>query len=149
MYIKFSKTSEDAKVPTRANPSDAGLDVYNNSKTTIYIPPNQNVLLPTGLKFEIPHGYELCVENRGSLAGKFGLLVGACIIDSGYSGEVFIDLHNVGESGKQINRGDKIAQLVMRPVVHVIPLEVPEEELYENNMTISSRGSGNLGSTNS
>jgi dUTP pyrophosphatase len=148
MYIKYSKITDSAKAPTRANPSDAGLDVYSDSKTVLYILPNRNAIIPTGLKFEIPHGYELCVENRGSMAGKFGLLVGACIIDSGYNGEVFIDLHNVGESGKQIHLGEKIAQLVMRPVIHAIPLEVAETELYRNDLTISSRGSGKLGSTN-
>jgi len=75
------------------------------------------------------------------------LLVGACVIDSGYEGEVFVNLHNVGVESQVVAPGNKIAQLVMVPVVHFRPVETTEDTLYNYPMTISSRGDGAVGST--
>jgi len=76
------------------------------------------------------------------------LLVGACVIDSGYDGEVFVNLHNVGRDPQFIERGMKIAQIVMVPVIHFRALETPTDNLYEwYPISMSERGSGALGST--
>jgi len=75
------------------------------------------------------------------------LIVGACVIDSGYAGEVFINLHNVGSETQMVEKGTKIAQLVMVPVVSFQAFENEEGELYEYPVTISARGAGALGST--
>ena len=151
MILQYSKISELSKDPVRANPSDAGLDVfYSPSKgqsETVTIEPCTSVVLGTGLKFGIPHGYMLEVKNRSSCASKLQLLVGACVIDSGYKGEVMINLHNVGSLPRVVSRGDKIAQLVMLPVVHARPQAVNEDELYSDPICISARGSGGFGST--
>ena len=90
--------------PVRANPSDAGLDLcYNGAWTSIQ--PGESKVLPTGLKFGIPHGYMLQIMNRSGNAAKKQLMVGACVVDSGYDGEVFVNLHNVGsEVLKKIQR---------------------------------------------
>ena len=85
--------------------------------------------------------------NRSSVAAKKSLVVGAHCIDSGYSGEVFIDLHNVGVELQIIEPADKIAQLVMVPVIAFRAFEAEEEELYEEPITISARGEGALGSS--
>ena len=150
MIVEYSVVRDDVVHPARANPSDAGLDVfYNPEQTTpVYIEPGGNAILATGLKFGIPHGYMLQVMNRSSVAAKQSLIVGAHCIDSGYEGEVFIDLHNIGNEGREINPGDKIAQLVMVPVVSFRPFEAEQDELYEDSITISDRGEGSLGSTN-
>ena len=98
MIIEYTKTREDAHSPQRANPSDAGLDVFYSAQEPgeiIPVHPNQSVLVPTGLRFGVPHGYMLEVKNRSSVAAKLNLVVGACVIDSGYDGEVFINVHNV------------------------------------------------------
>ena len=87
------------------------------------------------------------VKNRSSVAAKQSLLVGACVVDSGYDGEVFINLHNVGKRPQFIKPGDKIAQLVMVPVVHFRAVESTSGDLYRNSITISDRGDGALGST--
>lgn len=167
MMISVFRVRENVILPNRANPSDAGMDVFYCPDLTkasfgvagstiihphisdISILPGRNVMLPTGLKFGIPHGYMLQVCNRGSMGAKKELLVGAHVIDSGYSGEVFIDLHNVGSVDQTIRPGDKIAQLVMVPVIRVIPIEtMNEESLYGMEpITISKRGDGSLGST--
>jgi dUTP pyrophosphatase len=106
----------------------------------------ESAIIPTGLKFGIPHGYMLQVMNRSSIAAKRGLMVGAHVIDSGYDGEVFINLHNVGHSPQMIRYGDKIAQLVMVPVVAFRP-NLIQGDLYREPITISDRGDGALGST--
>ncbi len=105
------------------------------------------MMLGTGLKFGIPHGYMLQACNRGSMGAKRSLIVGAHIIDSGYSGEVFIDLHNIGTETQFIERGSKIAQLVLVPVVHFRVREDEAGTLYHEDITISKRGSDALGST--
>jgi dUTPase len=87
------------------------------------------------------------VKNRSSVAAKRSLLVGACVIDSGYDGEVFINLHNVGNVTQTVEAGTKIAQVVMVPVVHFRAVERKDGELYEYPITMSARGAGALGST--
>ena len=89
------------------------------------------------------------VKNRSSMAAKKQLLVGACVIDPGYSGEVFINLHNVSMRPRIINTGDKIAQLVLLPVYHFECLEVPADTIYDKPVCISNRGAGGFGSTGS
>ena len=82
------------------------------------------------------------------MGAKRSLVVGAHVIDSGYEGEVFIDLHNIGSSVQTINNGEKIAQLVLMPVVHFRPRKTNSLNLYGGQgLTISERGDGALGST--
>ena len=146
MIVEFQRVDEYAKIPTRSNPSDAGLDVYAHIEDPVTIEPGASVLIKTGLRFGVPHGYMLQVMNRSSVAAKRSLVVGAHVIDSGYDGEVFINLHNIGTKPQTVYYGDKIAQLVMVPVVPFRPLLV-ESDLYRQPITISDRGDGALGST--
>ena len=149
MIIEYATTKFGVKPPTRSNPSDAGLDVYAFLDKTIQIEAGQNKMISTGLKFGIPHGYMLQVCNRSSMGAKKSLVVGAHVIDSGYEGEVFIDLHNIGTESQSINCGDKIAQLVLVPVVHFRARKTNSLSLYGGqNLSISERGDGALGSTN-
>ena len=83
------------------------------------------------------------IKNKSSVAAKKQFLVGACVVDSGYNGEVFVNLHNVGAVTRIIQPGQKIAQAVMIPVVPCEVEEVTEDSLNEN----SARGDGSLGST--
>ena len=147
MIIEYHRLDKYVKMPTRSNPSDAGLDVYANLVDPILIEPRGSAIIPTGLKFGIPHGYMLQVMNRSSVAAKRSLIVGAHVIDSGYDGEVFINIHNVGSTTQEVRYGDKIAQLVMVPVVAFRARVAAEDALYEQPITISDRGDGALGST--
>ena len=150
MILEFTKRA-DAIAPHRANPSDAGLDVfYCPNDPTVYmakIEPGKNMMLGTGLKFGIPHGYMLQVCNRGSMGAKRSLVVGAHIVDSGYDGEVFVDLHNIGTETQFVEKGAKIAQLILVPVVHFRVREDESGLLYGEDITMSNRGSDALGST--
>jgi len=136
--------------PVRANPSDAGLDLCFNPKDgkSCWIELGESKILSTGLKFGIPHGHMLQIMNRGGNAAKKQLLVGACVVDSGYDGEVFVNLHNIGNERQKIHNGMKIAQAVLIPVVHARFMETKEDNLYDwYPITISDRGDGALGST--
>lgn len=151
MIIQFSKTRHNARTPQRANPSDAGLDVFyspdDQEVAGKWLTPGSSGLFSTGLKFGIPHGYMIEVKNRSGMAARRSLVVGACVVDSGYTGEVFVNLHNIGKESQFIQPGEKIAQLVMTPVVHFNARESSFEELYAEAITISDRGTGALGST--
>ena len=153
MLLKIARTHENVKLPIRANPSDAGADVFfcpdqvDGAFDSVRIDPGVSVVLPTGIRVEVPHGYMLEVKNKSGVAAKKSLVVGACVIDSGYSGEVFVNLHNIGNMPQTIAPGQKIAQLVLIPVVQWRSFLVEEDKLYVDQLTISSRGDGALGST--
>jgi dUTP pyrophosphatase len=158
MIIEYSRVRPNAKPPERANPSDAGLDLYFNpepegilpSPTTdsVTVEPGQSVLLSTGYRFGVPHGYMLEIKNRSGVAAKRSLIVGACVVDSGYDGEVFVNIHNIGNEPQTIEPETKIAQAVMIPVVHFRAVETNDGDLYNwYPISISDRGDGALGST--
>jgi len=152
MMIEYVRVREDVKPPLRANPSDAGLDVFfcpdDAAVNAVNIPVGGSVILATGLRFGVPHGYMLQAMNRSGIAAKRSLVVGAHVIDSGYDGEVFINLHNIGTETQVVKTGTKIAQLVMIPVVPFRALETHNDDLYNwYPISISERGDGALGST--
>jgi len=150
MIIEYARLRDDVVAPTRGNPSDAGLDVHYNpeNKSIAIIDPAFSMRLQTGLRFGVPHGYMLQVMNRSSISAKRDLIVGAHVVDSGYDGEVFIDIHNVGNLSQIIEPGTKIAQVVLVPVVPFRAVETESGNLYDwYPITISERGDGALGST--
>ena len=150
MILEYYSLPHGKHKPVRANTSDAGLDLRYNAEdeAAIVIEPGESKILPTGLKFGVPHGYMIQIMNRSGNAAKKQLMVGACVVDSGYNGEVFVNLHNIGKEPQEINVGDKIAQAVVIPVVPARFLETQNDNLYEwSAITISDRGAGALGST--
>lgn len=161
MLLEYAVVHDNVFPPTRANPSDVGLDLFfspdvklgdfdqekNMPLGSIVIMPNQCVKLRTGLRFAIPHGFCLEIKNRSSVSSKKELLVGGGVIDPGYDGEVVIIMHNVGRNLQMVKPGDKIAQAVLFPVIHVRPILVDNEELYEDNIAMSERGKNGFGST--
>lgn len=152
MMLEYYRIRGDVLPPSRSNPSDAGLDVYfcPEDRKPVVIKPYENKILSTGLKFGVPHGYMLQAMNRSGMASKRCLVVGAHCIDSGYDGEIFIDLHNIGENAQLIESGSKIAQLVLIPVVTFRAMETTKDNLYDwEPITISDRGDGGFGSTGS
>ena len=151
MILQYHMIHDHVHPPTRSNPSDAGLDLRFSpalSASALRIEPGESKLIPTGLRFAIPHGYMLEIKNRSGMAAKRQLLVGACVVDSGYDGEVFINLHNIGKHWQNIEPGDKVAQAVVVPVVHARFVASEDPNIYDwHPITISNRGAGALGST--
>lgn len=150
MYLKYSKV-RDVKSPNRAHVGqDAGLDFFipNDFAENYELKPGENVLIPSGIKVEVPVGYCFILYNKSGVAAKKCLLVGACVVDSGYSGEVHIDMHNVSNESVYLNPGDKIIQGILLPIVVPTVIEVPEDNLYQDILSLSDRGAGGFGSTN-
>jgi|TARA_E500000305_G_scaffold69899_2_gene55813 dUTP pyrophosphatase len=149
MIVEYHRIAKTVPRPSRANPSDAGLDIRAHIQEEIEIDPGESAIIPTGLRFGIPHGFMLQVMNRSSIAAKKSLIVGAHVVDAGYDGEVFVNLHNVGSETQIVKNGQKIAQLVMVPVIHFRAFEEHDGILYDSRepICISDRGDGALGST--
>ena len=152
MNIKVYRMRPKAKLPLRAHLMDAGMDLFYcpdgekklYDSTDFFIPPKESRLIPTGIKVEIPYGFMLEIKNKSGVAYKRQLLVGACVIDPGYNGEVYINLHNIGFETQVIEPGDKIAQALLIPIIHCGIEEVPTDEFLNFH---SKRGEGGFGST--
>jgi dUTP pyrophosphatase len=152
MILQYYMVRGNEFPPVRANPSDAGLDLrwvpMEARETVLRIAPGASILVPTGCKFAIPHGYMMEIKNKSGIAYKRQLLVGACVVDSGYEGEVFVNLHNIGSDTQILSPGDKVAQGVVIPVIHARFMASENPDIYDwCPITISNRGTGALGST--
>ena len=128
--------------PRYETPHSAGMDLRAHLPEAVDLAPGERVLVPTGLRLQIPPGYEGQVRPRSGLALKRGLTVlnAPGTIDADYRGEVGVLLVNLSEEPQRIEPGERIAQLVIAPVTRVRWEEV--EELDE-----SERGRGGFGST--
>ena len=153
MNLKVYKIRPEARLPLRAHKTDAGMDLFycplNEKKRKIVdeeglaIAPRESKLIPTGLKIEVPYGHMLEIKNKSGIASKRKLITGACVVDPGYDGEIYVNLHNIGQTTKHLKAGDKIAQAVLIPIIHCGVEEVATDNLNEN----STRGDGGFGST--
>ncbi len=147
--LRFCKVRKEAKAPIRAHKEDAGADLFfcPADNKSVQIAPKHSEILPTGIKVEIPVGYMLEIKNKSGVASKKHLLVGACVCDSFYSGEIFVNLNNVGYDLQTIAPGEKIAQAVLVPIEYCDFEEIQEQELYKDMESTNKRGEGCLGST--
>lgn len=151
------------ELPKKAHKTDAGMDFYlpedlayivQNGKginieaykdgeiikTAIAIYPNQSALLPMGIKTQFKPGWALVFFNRSGMATKKHLLRGACIVDSDYRGEIFVNLNNVSDKVQYLLPGEKLIQAMLLPV--------PEVDIEEGKVDIETeRGEGGFGST--
>lgn len=142
--IKYSKIRE-VKSPSMGTPNSAGIDVFiPNEFEKIEFLPNVSVKVPTGLKFNIPEGYALIFYNKSGIASKKNLVLGACVIDSDYQGEVIVNLHNIGTETQTLIGGDPISQLLIKKVLKMDLIETDFTELYDKP---TERGEGGFGST--
>jgi dUTP pyrophosphatase len=140
--VRFQKLRPGALVPRYLSAGAAGLDLASAADQAITVAPGARVAIPTGLAFEIPHGYEGQVRPRSGLARKAGVTVvnAPGTIDSDYRGEVQVLLVNLGAAPYVIEPGDRVAQLVIAPVT-VAELEETDA------LTDTTRGAGGFGHT--
>ena len=140
--IRVKKVRENAILPTYGSAEAAGADLYACLDAEITIAPGAQVFVPTGLAMEIPKGYAGLIYARSGLACKRGLApankVG--VVDSDYRGEFMVVLHNHGSEPQTIGHGERIAQLVVTPVI------TPGFSLVEE-LTDTVRAGGGFGST--
>lgn len=110
--LKFEKTHESAKLPTKNNESDTGYDVYSIEDKII--PARGSNIVSVGLKFaHIPEGYWVKVESRSGMGFKHGIHAHPGIIDNGYRGDAGIKLYNNTDTDYAIKASDRIAQFVV------------------------------------
>jgi len=138
--VKIRRVSPEAVVPEYRHDTDAGADVCSTIDCTLK--PRERVAVPTGLVAEVPPGFELQVRPRSGLALRNGIAVlnAPGTIDAGYRGEIKVILMNLGDEPFEIRKGDRIAQLVLAPVVRAEFREVKK-------LARSRRGDGGFGST--
>tara|TARA_R110000824_G_scaffold385603_1_gene579901 strand:+ start:499 stop:990 length:492 start_codon:yes stop_codon:yes gene_type:complete len=153
--LKVFRIRPEAKLPQRAYQADAGMDLYycpNGERAKIIcdeglaISARGSALIPTGLKVSVPYGHMLEIKNKSGMAYKRQLVVGACVVDPGYTGELYVNLHNIGLKTQYIRAGDKVAQAVLIPVLICNAEEVTEKE-YDVAVQHYVRGDGGFGST--
>lgn len=139
--IKLDSANE-LPMPSYATLDAAGMDLRSASKEPLILAPSQRILVPTGLIIEIPRGFEGQIRPRSGLALKNGITLvnSPGTIDSDYRGELKVIMINLGEDHFTVNYGDRIAQLVIAPVVQA---QIQEA----NEISNSERGSGGFGST--
>ena len=141
LQIKIVKTRPDAIIPEYKTDGSSGFDLC--SVDTVILPPKGHGIVPLGFKVEIPQeGYEIQIRSRSGLALSDGLIVlnQPGTVDSDYRGEMGVILYNTSTSTKTIERGTRIAQGVLCPVVRARFVEVKE-------LGTTGRGEGGFGST--
>lgn len=140
LYVK--KLHPQAVMPSRATAQSAGYDLSACLAQPLTIPPGETRMVPTGLAIQLPEGTAGMVYPRSGLASKFGItLINAVgVIDSDYRGELKVPLHNHGNAPFLLHHGDRMAQLVVTPVLFPSVEEVSQ-------LTQTHRGTGGFGST--
>ena len=120
----------DLPLPSLATQGSAGMDLRAGVDADLVLAPGQREAVPTGLAIALPRGFEAQVRSRSGLALRFGITLPNApgTIDSDYRGEIHVILHNGGDADFVVKRGDRIAQLVVAPVVGVKWDEVEDRE---------------------
>lgn len=134
--------AKDDHIPEYQSIYASGADLKADIPNSVILEPLQRLIVPTGLAFQIPEGYEAQVRPRSGLAFKSGLTVlnTPGTIDSDYRGEVKVILINLGNEPITISPGDRIAQVIFAPVVHA-------QFVQTETLAASNRGEGGFGST--
>ena len=140
--LLIKKLNEEVIIPEYKTKGSSGMDLMANINSDIYIKPGEKAIIPTGIAVSIPVGYEIQIRPRSGLAAKknISILNTPGTIDADYRGEIKIILINFGKQEFKINPNDRIAQMVLCPVIKA-ELEVVDE------LQDTKRGEGGFGST--
>lgn len=143
LKVQFFKVHPKAQLPTYATEGAAGMDLVNVLEEPFILNPGENAKVPTGLIMILPPGYEGQVRPRSGLAAKHAVTLTNCVgtIDSDYRGEICCLMINLGKKPYTIQPQERIAQLVISPVIQV------KTEFCEKIPDETKRGSGGFGST--
>ncbi|MBO6229962.1 MAG: dUTP diphosphatase [Ruminiclostridium sp.] len=143
MNIDIKRVNGRARMPFRATDGSAGADLFACIPEEVVIAPGERKLIPTGIAIGIPYGgCGAFIFPRSSVSSKFGVSLANCVgvVDSDYRGEIIVPLINHSDEPYTVKDGDRIAQMVVMPVI--IPDFIPVDELET-----TVRGSGGFGST--
>lgn len=137
--LKIKKLHPDAIIPTRAYATDAGLDIYALEDTLVTS--THASLIKTGIAIDILPGFEGSIRPRSGKTAKTNLRVQLGTVDAGYNGEIKVITDALGNSSYMVQKGEKIAQLVISPIV------TPSLRIVEDFESDSERGDSGFGST--
>lgn len=142
IVLKVEKLEHCAGLPEYKTEGAAGMDLMAANTEDVVLKPLDRALIPTGIKIELPRGYEAQIRPRSGLAIKSGITLSNCVgtIDEDYRGELCVGLINLSREEFTIKRGDRIAQMLIAPVVRA-NIQVLEE------LSATARGTGGFGST--
>jgi len=145
VLIKREPNARDLPVPAYATAGSAGMDLHAAVDEAVILEPGRRSLISAGIRIALPEGFEAQIRPRSGLAVKHGLgmVNSPGTIDSDYRGVVKVPLINLGQEPVTINRGDRIAQMVIAPIVRAEWEEVETADLPE-----TVRGDGGFGHTN-
>lgn len=129
---------EGVKLPQRAFPNDAGLDLFSREEQVIL--EGKSAVFDTGVHIELPEGTFGKIESKSGLNVRYGIVSCGGVIDQNYRGSIAVKLYNLGDKPYMVRKGEKIAQLV------IIPCLTPEIELASE-LSDTDRGSDGFGST--
>jgi dUTP pyrophosphatase len=138
-YLKVKKLHKDAKIIPPARDGDAGHDVC--SIKSIEIQPHERYAIPLGIALEFPKGYVCIVTDKSGIASKTGLYNIGAVVDSCYRGEIHSILVNSTNQSVYVNAGQKVAQLIFYQCFTTNDIE------FEDELSLTDRGSGKFGST--
>ena len=140
--LKIQKLDSNVTLPSYQTDGAAGMDLCAFLKEPVTLEPLERKLIPTGLKIELPQGYEAQVRPRSGMAIKHGITLVNCVgtIDEDYRGELCVPVINLSNEEFTVLNGDRIAQMVISPVTKA-DIEVVEE------LSDTQRGEGGFGST--
>ena len=140
--ILIKKLSKNINLPKYETDGSAGMDLSANIENSISIKPGKSSIIPTGISVSIPKNFELQIRPRSGLAAKnqISVLNTPGTIDADYRGEIKVILINLGEKTFTVEKGARIAQMVLCPIIKAKLKEV-------ENLEKTSRGSGGFGST--
>ena len=140
MKTLIIETDDEKLIPKNAKPEDAGYDLMANNGGII-LQPGETTLIGTGIKIQIPIGYEAQIRPRSGLAIKHGITIlnSPGTIDSGYRGEIGIILHNAGKDLFEIEKYDRIAQMVIN--------KIEQPTIIVGKVDTTDRGTDGFGST--
>ena len=138
LILKIEKIRPSAKLPRRAHPGDAGLDLYAADYYSLF--PGDSITVSTGIKMAIPAGYAGLIWDKSGVA-KSGIHTTAGVIDSGYRGEILVNMINLSEDIYNIAPGQKIAQILIQPAPN---LEIKEDKINDETSR-NDNGFGNSG----
>jgi dUTP pyrophosphatase len=119
-HIKVEKRHPDAAMPSLAHEDDAGLDLQ--TMQSVVLPPSKSCVLPSGIAMQLPKGYYGRISNRSKIASKLNVTVMAQIIDKPFTGEIKINLINLGSDTVEFRKGDKVAQIIIERTYSGLPL---------------------------
>ena len=143
MQLKIKKLNDNAIIPKAATGGSAGMDLYACLDSDVVLKPGERALIPTGIAIALPDSsYVAYIYARSGLAIKYGITLSNCVgvVDSDYRGEVKVGLVNLSDKDYIVASGERIAQMVIAPVI--IPEINEVDELDE-----TERGAGGFGST--